>query len=123
MDGEKRGKSGRRRGELLRYLRKLAKCRNNDVMKLAFLEPEDRDMLDELDLTGVAELRRGANGTLEVKFVDRMKVLAMLRELLDEDGGSVEELLGGTGTARRNERPAVFAQTAAGAALVAGRAV
>ena len=93
MDGEKRGKSGRRRGELLRYLRKLAKCRNNDVMKLAFLEPEDRDMLDELDLTGVAELRRGANGTLEVKFVDRMKVLAMLRELLDEDGGSVEELL------------------------------
>ena len=90
MDGEKRGKSGRRRGELLRYLRKLAKCRNNDVMKLAFLEPEDRDMLDELD---VAELRRGANGTLEVKFVDRMKVLAMLRELLDEDGGSVEELL------------------------------
>ena len=93
MDGEKRGKSGRRREELLRYLRKLAKCRNNDVMKLAFLEPEDRDMLDELDLTGVAELRRGANGTLEVKFVDRMKVLAMLRELLDEDGGSVEELL------------------------------
>ena len=41
----------------------------------------------------MAELRRGANGTLEVKFVDRMKVLAMLRELLDEDGGSVEELL------------------------------
>ena len=43
MDGEKREKSGRRREELLRYLRKLAKCRNNDVMKLAFLEPENRE--------------------------------------------------------------------------------
>ncbi len=93
MDGEKREKSGRRREELLRYLRKLAKCRNNDVMKLAFLEPENRDMLNKLDLTGVAELRRGTNGTLEVKFVDRIKVLTMLRELLEEDGGSVEELL------------------------------
>lgn len=93
MEGEKMGKRDKRREELLRYLRRLAKCRNNDVVKLAFLEPEDRDLLDRLDLTGVAELRRGANGTFEVKFVDRVKVLAMLRELLEEEGTSVEEFL------------------------------
>ena len=72
------------RRELVAYLRKLAKWKNNDVVKLAFLEPEDAGRVDQLDLTGVVELKRNANGTFEAKFVDKVRVLAMLRELMEE---------------------------------------
>ena len=87
MDEKQQAKKDRQ--ELLAYLRKLAKWKNNDVVKLAFLEPEDVDRVDKLDLTGVVELKRNANGTFEAKFVDRVRVLAMLRELMEEkqDGG------------------------------------
>ena len=72
------------RQELAAYLRKLAKWKNNDVVKLAFLDAEDVDRVDKLDLTGVVELKRNANGTFEARFVDKVRVLGMLRELMDE---------------------------------------
>ncbi len=72
------------REELLKYLKRLAEWKNNDVVKLAFLEPENADVVDQLDLTGVVELKRNANGTFEAKFVDRVRVLGMLRELMEE---------------------------------------
>ena len=34
--------------------------------------------------TGVVELKRNANGTFEARFVDKVRVLAMLRELMDD---------------------------------------
>ena len=54
------------------------------MVKLAFLEQEQIGQVDRLDLSGVVELRRNANGTFEAKFVDKVRVLAMLRELLDQ---------------------------------------
>ncbi len=72
------------REELLAYLKQLAEWKNNDVVKLAFLDTEDADKVDELDLTGVVELKRNANGTFEAKFVDKVRVLGMLRELMEE---------------------------------------
>ena len=42
------------------------------------------DEVDKLDLTGVVELKRNANGTFEARFVDKVRVLAMLRELMDD---------------------------------------
>lgn len=93
--GEEAKKDGRkRRDELLTYLRKLAKWKNNDAVKLVFLEQEEIDKIDELDLAGLVELKRNANGTLEIKFVDKVRVLAMLRELLDQrDSGALEEFM------------------------------
>ena len=82
------------RQELLAQLRKLAKWKNNDAVKLAFLEPENVERVDELDLSGVAELKRNSNGTFEAKFVDKVRVLAMLRELMEEQqDGELGELL------------------------------
>ena len=82
--------------ELLEYLRRLAVWKNNDVGKLAFLEPENVDRVDELDLTGVVELKRNANGTFESKFVDKVRVLGMIRELMEEHrDGKLEEFLDG----------------------------
>jgi len=84
------------REELLKYLRKLAEWKNNDVVKLAFLDTEDVDMVDGLDLTGVVELKRNANGTFEAKFVDKVRVLGMLRELMEERrDGALEDFLDG----------------------------
>ena len=82
--------------ELLEELRRLAEWRNNDVVKLAFLDGEAAEQVDGLDLSGVVELRRNANGTFEAKFVDKVRVLAMLRELMDEGrDGALEDFLDG----------------------------
>ena len=70
--------------ELLEHLKRLLEWRNNDVVKLALLEPEDGQKVEELDLSGVVELKRGASGAFEAKFVDKVRVLAMLRELMEE---------------------------------------
>lgn len=84
------------RQELIDYLRRLAKWKNNDVVKLAFLEGADGPQVDRLDLTGVVELKRNANGTFEAKFVDKVRVLAMLRELMEERrDGALEDFLDG----------------------------
>ena len=92
--GKQEALKGRR--ELTAYLRKLARWKNNDVVKLAFLEPEKLDEVDKLDLTGVVELKRNANGTFEARFVDKVRVLAMLRELMDDrQDGELEEFLNG----------------------------
>ena len=72
------------REELLEYLRRLVEWRNNDVVKLALLGPEDGPQVEDLDLSGVVELKRNANGTFEARFVDKVRVLAMIRELMEE---------------------------------------
>ncbi len=96
MEAQEKMGERRDRRELVAYLRKLARWKNNDVVKLAFLEPEDVELVDRLDLTGVVELRRNANGTFEAKFVDKVRVLAMLRELMEERrDGELERFLDG----------------------------
>ena len=82
MGGKKKKPMGR--DELLEHLRRLVEWKNNDVVKLALLGPEDGPQVDGLDLSGVVELKRNANGTFEAKFVDKVRVLAMLRELMEE---------------------------------------
>ena len=82
--------------ELLDYLRGLAEWKNNDVVELAFLEQEDGEQVDGLDLSGVVELKRNANGTFEAKFVDKVRVLGMIRELMEERrDGELGEFLDG----------------------------
>lgn len=86
----------RLRRELVAYLRKLVKWKSNDAAKLALLEQNNLDQVDTLDLTGVVELKRNANGTFEAKFVDKVRVAAMLRELLEERrDGALEDFLNG----------------------------
>ena len=95
--GGKRKKSGEMgQEELLEYLRRLVEWKNNDVVKLALLGPEDGSKVEELDLSGVVELKRNANGTFEAKFVDKVRVLGMIRELMEERrDGTLGEFLDG----------------------------
>ena len=96
MGGKKKKPGEMGQEELLEHLRRLVEWRNNDVVKLALLGPEDAPKVEELDLSGVVELKRNANGTFEAKFVDKVRVLAMIRELMEERrDGALGEFLDG----------------------------
>ena len=79
--------------ELARRLRALAEARVNDAVKLVYLGGEQVDEIDGLDLTALTEFKRGANGTVEVKLIDRMAVLERMAGLLGSQEDRTEALL------------------------------
>lgn len=79
-----------RREELLARLRRLADRPANDAVRLAFLTPETAEQAGGLDLSGLTELKRSDKG-VELKFVDQMRVLEMMRELMEQDSENAEE--------------------------------
>lgn len=80
----------RARRELMESLRRLARWRKNDGVKLVFLDPEELDRVDGMDLMGIREVKRAGNGAIEVKFVDQMAVLEMLRQMQNGQDGALE---------------------------------
>ena len=84
------------RQEIVKELERLVGSRNNDAVKLAFLEPQSAAAIGRLDLRGVSEIKRSEKGCFEVKFVDKVKALELLERLCakeDEDG--LDEFLEG----------------------------
>lgn len=73
------------RKAVLRQIRKLAESRVNDAVRLAFLSEEELGELAKLDLSAVAEFKRNSNGTVEVKFIDRLAALQWLMDRAEED--------------------------------------
>lgn len=63
------------------YLERLIRARPNDAVKLAFLSPEDAGKIGKLDLQLLSELKRGAQGGMEIKLVDRAELIEKLAEL------------------------------------------
>jgi hypothetical protein len=57
----------------------------NDAVLLAYLGEGQAQEIRKLDLTGLTEFKRNANGTVEIKLTDRMTVLEALMERLEED--------------------------------------
>jgi hypothetical protein len=75
----------RNRKGVLREIQKLAQSRANDAVKLAFMSGEELEGLEGLDLSAVTEFKRNSNGTVELKFVDRLAALQWLLERVGED--------------------------------------
>ena len=103
--GEK-GKSGtsRRRNEAVSQLRKLAQWRTNDAVKLAYFGEKNLRQIKGLDLAGITELKRHANGAIEMKFIDKVRVFEMIGELLDrQDDRELNRLLDELGTAESGD--------------------
>ena len=73
------------RKAVLRQIRKLAESRVNDAVRLAFLSEEELGELAKLDLSAVAEFKLSSNGTVEVKFIDRLAALQWLMDRAEED--------------------------------------
>lgn len=70
--------------DALRRLMELAFGRPNDAVKLVCMQ-EDIS-IDELDLAAVSEIKRGANGAMEVKLINRVDALERLALLLGGGG-------------------------------------
>ena len=73
------------REEVLRKIEGLAMGRVNDAIRLAFLKEGELEEIGDLDLSAVTEFKRNSNGTVEIKFVDRLAALQWLSERVGED--------------------------------------
>lgn len=83
--------TGMSREQILRRLSALAGVKVNDVVQLAYLSEDEAHRIAGLDLKALKEFKRGANGTVEMKLIDRMEVLKTVLELMQEqerDAGS-----------------------------------
>ena len=79
------GKSLPTREQILKRMWALANAKAADAMRLACY-PEEWEEKKRLDLDGVTEFKRGTNGVIEVKFVDRGKLLERLLDAVDHSG-------------------------------------
>lgn len=80
----------RDRRAVLREIQKLAQSKANDAVRLAFMSGEELGGLEKLDLSAVTEFKRNSNGTVELKFVDRLAALQWLLERVGEDAQARE---------------------------------
>ena len=82
-----------RKKDVIKRLGEIAMGRSNDSVKLAYINPDRLD-IDSLDLTMLSELRRAANGSVEIKFLNRIDALKVMMDALrDEPGGGALEFL------------------------------
>ena len=70
-----------KKGDLHRRRIAVAKLRDKDAVKLLFLDEEDLSLLDDLDLSLLTEMKRSANGAVEIKLLDKLEVIRELNEL------------------------------------------
>ena len=70
------------REDVIEALKKIAFGRVNRGVELTYLSEPTAQLIRKMDLSAVAEFKRNANGTVEVKFVDRVKALSALYEML-----------------------------------------
>lgn len=69
------------RQEVLEQARQLMFNSSSDAVALAFGSGEslpEAEELQGLDLTALASIHRAANGAVEIKFIDRIKLLELL---------------------------------------------
>ena len=64
------------REDVIEALKKIAFGRVNRGVELTYLSEPTAQLIRKMDLSAVAEFKRNANGTVEVKFVDRVKALS-----------------------------------------------
>ena len=82
-----RGEARMKREHILKEIRRLAKGRVNDAVRLAYLSEEELGEIGKLELSGVTEFKRSSNGAVELKFVDRLAALQWLSEQAEDPKG------------------------------------
>ena len=76
--------------KIRQQLRKMAFGKPNDCVKLALCEDVD---IEKLDLSMLTEIKRSEKGTVEIKLLDRTKVLEQLAALADGGNDGAERFL------------------------------
>lgn len=75
-----------KREQILRRMWKLANAKAADAVRLACFPEEIREDWKKLDLDALTEFKRGANGGIEMKFADRVRILERLLEAAEQGG-------------------------------------
>lgn len=78
------------RERVVQRLYEMALGRANDAVRLAYFQ-EPTEEVKKLDLGAVAEFRRSNLGSVEIKFIDRVKAMQALAGMLEGEGGEAEE--------------------------------
>jgi len=78
------------RRDVIRRLAELAFGKVNDCVRLVL---EEQPELERLDLSLLSEIRRSDKGGMEVKIVDRLRILEQLIQLTGEGGSEMDALL------------------------------
>ena len=93
---KQRIREGRLRWEdVLRRLAELAFGQPNDCVRLALEELPD---LKGRDLSLLSEIKRSDKGMVEIRLIDRVKVLERLAQAMEEEGDGMGELLRALGS-------------------------
>ena len=67
-------------------LYRLSFGKTGDALRLLYRENPSEEELDSLDLSGVAEIKRTKDKSVEIKFFDRIKALDRLNDVLRSSG-------------------------------------
>nr|DAF95123.1 MAG TPA: Terminase small subunit [Siphoviridae sp. ctjdk2] len=89
MGGDTMEKKELGREDVIEALKEIAFGRVNRGVELTYLSEPTAQLIRKMDLSAVAEFKRNGNGTVEVKFVDRVKALSALYDMLG--GGDADE--------------------------------
>ena len=74
------------REQIIRRMWKLANAKAGDAVQLACFPPEDWKGTEKMELDALTEFKRGSNGVVELKFVDRGRLLERLLDAVDHGG-------------------------------------
>lgn len=78
MRGDENVNDENLRRRVLEKACELAFGRSNDTVKLAYLSEKAIGELDGLDLSALSSIHRAANGAVELKMTDRLKLIELL---------------------------------------------
>ena len=78
------------RSEIIGKIYELAFSKANDAISLAFLDEISEKKLRRLELGPLVEMHKLSNGTVDVKLVDRVKLLEMLLSVTQAQEGGEE---------------------------------
>lgn len=79
------------RQKALKKIYEMAFSQSRDAFKLLYLSEEDMSALEGLDLRQVVSLHKAANGGVEIKLVDKAKLIQLLLEATGEDEAGERE--------------------------------
>lgn len=74
------------REQIIKRMWRLANAEAGDALRLACFPPEEWRGAEGLDLDGLTEFKRGSSGVVELKFVDRGRLLERLLDTVDHSG-------------------------------------
>lgn len=74
------------REQIIKRMWQLANVGVGDAVRLACFPPEEWCGLDKLELDALTEFKRGSSGVVELKFVDKARLLERLLDAVDHSG-------------------------------------